>query len=124
MNVGDTVTFGPLFAGDTGPAVQVIFLWDSGGYVNLDGAYVEGVVRRWDPRRKVPIGQELSRGPMEITAPGRGEAEYDWTIGSPLSTVPIDPGWYVLQASVTFPSGRDQLSQRAVFEVYPGGRRS
>lgn len=117
------VKFGPLFAGDTGPAVRVILLWDSGGYVGLsDGAYAEGIIRRWDPRRKAPLGPELARAPMEIVDPAQGEVEYDWALGSPGSTIPIDPGWYVLQVSVLFPSGREQLSQRAIFEVYPSSR--
>lgn len=117
------IKFGPVFAGDTGPAVTVILLWDSGGYVNLEGgAFVEGVMRRWDPRRKTPLGPELSRAPMSIDDAGRGEVTYDWTLGSPVSAVPIDPGWYVLQVAVLFPSGREQLSQRAIFEVYPSAR--
>lgn len=117
------VKFGPLFAGDTGPAVTVVLLWDSGGYVNLEGgAYVEGIIRRWDPRRKAPLGPELARAPMAITDSAKGEAEYDWVLGAPASAVPIDPGWYVLQVAVSFPNGRDQLSQRAIFEVYPSAR--
>lgn len=117
------VKFGPLFAGDTGPAVTVILLWDSGGYVNLEGgSFIEGVIRRWDPRRKSPLGPELARAPMSLINAAKGEAEYDWILGTPGSTVPIDPGWYVLQISVLFPNGREQLSQRAVFEVYPSSR--
>lgn len=113
------IKFGPLFAGDTGPAITVILLWDSGGYVNLDGgSFVEGIVRRWDPRKKTPLGPELARAPMTITDSAKGEVEYDWVLGSPLCSVPVDPGWYVLQLDVSFPSGREQLSQRAVFEVY------
>jgi hypothetical protein len=117
------VKFGPMFAGDTGPAISVVLLWDSGGYVNLGGeAYVEGIVRRWDPRRKAPLGPELARAPMTIVNASKGEAEYDWALGSPASAVPVDPGWYVIQVSVLFPSGREQLSQRAIFEVYPSAR--
>jgi hypothetical protein len=118
-SVDEIISIGPFFSGDTGPDLELILVWDSGGYVPLEGAYVEAVIRRWDPRRKVPIGPEISRGPCEVSSPTRGILYYRWIYGSPVSSVPQDPGWYMLQLEMTDGEGRNQLSQRAVFEVLP-----
>lgn len=119
QTVDQLLNIGPFFSGNTGPPLDFILTWDSGGYVNLEDAYVEAVVRRWDPRRKVPIGPEISRGPCEITSPGTGEVTFRWIFGSPIDTVPVDPGWYYVQVNVTDSAGNYQNSQRAIFEVLP-----
>jgi uncharacterized protein YciI len=111
------VTIGPFFSGDTGPDIEFLCSWDSGGYVPLTGADINGVVRRWDPRRKVPLGSEITSGSLTIINAISGDTSFDWTLANPISTVPVDPGWYMIQITITFPSGKSQLSQRVVFEV-------
>ena len=119
QSVGQPVVFGPLFSGNTGPALELIFLWDSGGLVNLSHAYVEATIRRWDPRRKTPLGPVVTAGPLGIVDSMGGIARFEWIIASPVASVPIDTGWYMIQADVTFQDGTGQQSQRGVFEVLP-----
>lgn len=117
--VAQTVQIGPMFAGNTGPSIEFILLWDAGGYVDLTGAVVSCNVRRWDPRKKVPIGQLITSGDCEITVEDRGTSIFEWESASPVATIPIDPGWYVAQVRAEFSDGKVQESQRVVFEVLP-----
>lgn len=117
--VAQTVEIGPLFSADTAPDLDIILLWDSGGYVDLTDALVTGYVRRWDPAKKVPLAALITSGQCSLLAATRGECTLSWQTCSPLSSVPIDPGWYVVQVAVQFPDGTTQESQRAVFEVLP-----
>lgn len=117
--VATLVEFGPLFSGDTGPAIDLILLYDSGGFVSLVNANVDVHVHRWDPRRKVPVGPIVTEGNASIINAVAGQATFDWNSASPIASVPLDSGWYYLQADVSFPSGTEQLSQRAIFEVLP-----
>lgn len=117
--VAELVEIGPFFAGNTGPSLDFILTWDTGGYVDLTEADVQALIRRWDPRRKVPIGPAVTSGPCDIASAKGGEVTYEWTDGDPIDTVPIDPGWYYVQIEVTDNRGRLQLGQRAIFEVLP-----
>lgn len=115
--VQQTISVGPFFAGDSGPSVDMIFLYDSGGYVDLTHSNIEVTIKRWDPRSKSSVGPVLSSGPAIVVDPLNGEAVFSWIYADPTPTVPVDSGWYVLQASVLLSSGLQQLSQRAIFEV-------
>lgn len=110
---------GPFYAGDTGPALDLVFVWDTGSFVNLVGAAIEVNIRRWDSRTKAPIGPSITTGPAIIYDGINGRANYQWIYSDPVDTVPLDSGWYVLQATVILSNGLDQLSQRAIFEVLP-----
>lgn len=120
--VGQTVDVGPFFSGDTGPDLDFVLLWDTGGYVDLTSCLVSATVRRWDPRKKSPLGAIITTvSALTIANAARGEATMSWLFGDPVSSVPTDPGWYVVQLRVSFPTGVEQESQRAVFEVMTNG---
>jgi hypothetical protein len=117
--VAQLVEIGPFFAGDTGPAIDFIILWDTGGFVDLTNALVEAFVRRYDVRRKIPLGPIITSGSCEVIAPREGLATFSWEQASPVASVPVDPGIYIAQVQVTFPDGKEQESQRVIFEVFP-----
>ncbi len=113
--------FGPLFAGDIGPSLELHLLWDNGGFVQLQAATVDVSVRRWDPRKKIPYGAVITAGEATVGNAAEGVCTFEWTAATPVSSVPVDPGWYMLQARVTFASGETQHTQRAIVEVLPAG---
>jgi len=115
--VGQTTTVGPFFSGDTAPALEFVFLWDGGGYVNLTGGSVNVIIRRWDIRRTQPIGAVVTSGSAVIVDNETGRANFSWNDASPVSTVPVDTGWYMGQAEVTFADSTFQHTQRFIFEV-------
>lgn len=117
--VSTIVDVGPFFSGDTGPTLNFILLWDTGGYVDITGAGATCHIRRWDPRRERPYGPIVTEGDCSVTVPAKGECEYDWEDGSPVASVPVDPGWYVAQLTIEFATGQLQHTQRAAFEVLP-----
>lgn len=117
--VATTVEIGPMFAGDVGPDIDFILVWDSGGYVDLTGALVTCRVFRWDPRRKVPLAAEITEGVCTLGVADRGEATFSWAAASPVSAIPDDAGWYMAQVQVDFSTGISQRGQRVVFEVMP-----
>ena len=119
--IATLVPFGPLFAGDGGPALELHLLWDNGGFVQLQNAEVTVSVRRWDPRRKLPYGAVVTSGVATVGNAAEGVCTFAWADASPITSVPRDPGWYMLQARVTFASGEQQHTQRAIVEVLPAG---
>ena len=118
--VAQIVEIGPLFAGDTGPTIDFILLWDTGGFVDLTGASpITANIRRWDARRKVPVGPVITSGVCTLGVATAGECTFAWTSATPVSSVPVDPGWYIANVVVTFASTIMQNSQRVIFEVLP-----
>lgn len=115
-------TAGPytFWAGDTGPNLEFILLWDGGGAVNLFEAEVTLTIRRWDNRKQQPIGAVVTSGPCIITNHDRGECKFIWTAATPVATVPIDTGYYLGQVTVEMPEGVTQRSQRFTFSVMSG----
>jgi len=119
VSVSVPTNCGPFFAGDSGPSLDLIFLWDTGGYVDITRSNIDVTVRRWDSRSKQPVGPVITSGPALIIDGLNGQASFQWAYADPLPNVPSDSGWYVLQARVLLRNGAEQASQRAVFEVLP-----
>lgn len=118
--VAQSIDIGPLFAGDTKPDLLGILTWDSGGgYVDLTGATVLCAIRRYDRRMRQTIGVLVTGNTCIIVTPTQGEALFIWGSASPLTAVPVDPGYYAARWEVEFPEGGKQQSQDAVFEVLP-----
>lgn len=120
--VAQPIEIGPFFAGDTLPGVEFTLLWDAGGTANIGaGATVTAEIRRWDPRREIPIPGLIASGPTVITDPATGSGVFDWTDASPVPSVPIDSGYYVMQLVVTFDAAatppRRQRAQQIIFQV-------
>jgi len=118
--IDDIVRQGPFFAGDTGPDLDFILLWDGGGYVDLTNASPTLYIHRWDTRRSSPIGSLVTSGSCSVINPTLGECKYVWTAGSPIPTIPLDSGWYMGQLKVVFTDNETQHTQIVVFEVKQG----
>lgn len=115
--VGDIINVGPFYAGDTGPSLNIILSYDSGGYVDITNTNIEGKVRRWDPRRKQPLGPIVTTLTGIIADAGKGSFTINWEYGDPISSIPTTSGWYTMQIELLFPTGITQNSQRFIFEV-------
>ena len=114
------------FAGDTGPAIEIICLSTSGGLIDLTDAVIEGIVRRWNPRTKNAIGAIVTSGPAtprDQSDPNLiGRAVFDWLQAGPVDALPTEPGTYLFTLTITFPDGHAQGTQRVLFTVLPSSR--